>query len=62
VISSRKLEIEAPEDTQTYEPFTVELRFAVSEETDARLVIRQESDNNIPGTIALSSVAVTLYP
>jgi hypothetical protein len=62
VISTRTLEIEVPEGSQTHEPFAVELHYAVSKETQARLVIRQESDNRISGTIALSSVAVTLYP
>jgi len=61
-LSLRELKIPMPEGGQTYIPFVVEMTYAVPAETAALITIRQESDNRLPGTIALSSVAVTLYP
>ena len=62
VIASRTLQLAASTDRQTYTAFVVELSYTVSVQTRARLSIRQESDNEIQGTVALSSVAVILLP
>ncbi len=47
---------------RTYTAFVIELPYVVLNETQARLSIRQESDNRLPGTIALASTAVRLLP
>lgn len=62
IIASRTMQIPVPEGGQTHTPFAVEINYLVNEETNARLLMRQESDTRLPGTIALSSVAVNLFP
>jgi hypothetical protein len=62
VIASTQLSIEPPSGDLSHTPFQVGLPFQVTASTPARLVLRQESDGRIPGTIALSSVVVILEP
>ncbi len=62
VLVSRQIQVDMPTGEQTYAAFVVELPYTVSAETQARLSIRQESDNRLPGTIALTSIAVSLLP
>lgn len=45
-----------------YVPFELEVPYAVSRYTRVRLVLRQEADNRIPGTVALVSVPISLSP
>lgn len=62
ILASRALDLGVPAQGQTHAPFVVELLYTVEAETNARLTIRQESDNRLPGTVALSSVALQLFP
>ena len=62
VIARREMLLDAPAPGETYTPFVSELEINITRQINARLVIRQESSNGIVGTIALSSVAVTLQP
>lgn len=45
-----------------YAPFEIEVPYTVSRFTRVRLVLRQETDNRIPGTVALVSVPISLSP
>ncbi len=62
ILASRSFQVEMPEENRTYTAFVIELPYVVLNETQARLSIRQESDNRLPGTIALASTAVRLLP
>lgn len=62
VLAKCELNLEKPLPDETYTHFVIDLDYSVVRQTLARLVIRQESDNRIQGTIALSSAAVTLLP
>jgi hypothetical protein len=59
-IGSRQ--IAAPLSTDgSYQPFSAEVPYTVTKLTRVRLVIRQ-TDDGIPGNIALSSLTITLSP
>ncbi|MCE5209249.1 MAG: hypothetical protein LLG42_13180 [Chloroflexi bacterium] len=62
ILVKRELHLDPPSAGETYTPFVIALAFDVDQQTQARLSMRQESNNRIPGTIALSSVAITLLP
>lgn len=62
VISSTSLELIFPTGDLSHTPFDVILNYSVAQQTNARLVFRQESTGRIPGTVALSSVELTLQP
>jgi hypothetical protein len=62
VIAGREMRIDPPPAGEPYMPFVIELDVQVSQITQARLVIRQESAGSIPGTVALNSAAITVLP
>lgn len=62
VLAQKEMLLDAPANDEPYTPFLTELEVRVTRQVNARLVIRQESANRIPGTIALTSVAVLLKP
>ncbi len=62
VISSGKLSIAMPSGVLSHTPFEIDLAYSVTQTVKGRLVVRQESANRIPGTVALWSVPVLLEP
>lgn len=62
VLTSTSLELIFPTGDLSHTPFDVVLSYTVSQSTNARLVFRQESAGRIPGTVALSSLELTLRP
>jgi hypothetical protein len=62
VLSNAELNIPLPSGELSHNPFSIDLAYKVSAPIHARLVIRQESANRIPGTIALWSVPINLEP
>jgi hypothetical protein len=62
VIASSQMVVDPPSGDLSHTPFQMGIPYRVNESTPARLVLRQESDNRIPGTIALWSMAITLEP
>jgi len=62
VISREEIPVHAPSDEFSHIPFDVFVPYEVSESTNVRLTIRQESDGRIPGTISLTSFEIILAP
>lgn len=62
VINSGSLTVPMPSGVLSHNPFEFELGYTVKQPVRARLVVRQESANRIPGTVALWSVPVLLQP
>lgn len=62
VLASESLELIFPTGDLSHTPFDVILSYTVSQSTNARLVFRQESTGRIPGTVALTSLELTLQP
>ena len=62
IITSTQVELHAPIEGMSHIPFTVYLPYQVTEATNIRLTIRQESNNRIPGTISLFSYEIVLLP
>lgn len=62
VITSTTLDLIFPTGDLSHTPFDLLLNYTVAQQTDARLVFRQESTGRIPGTAALASVGLTLQP
>lgn len=62
VIGSTSIELIYPTGDLSHTPFDVSIPYTVSQATQARLVLRQESTGRIPGTVALSSLELTLQP
>lgn len=62
VLASESLELIFPTGNLSHTPFDVILSYTVSQSTNARLVFRQESTGRIPGTVALTSLELTLQP
>jgi len=62
VIGSTSLQLVFPTGNLSHTPFDVAIPYTVSQSTKARLVLRQESTGRIPGTVALSSLELTLQP
>ena len=62
VLASESLELIFPTGDLSHTPFDVVLPYAVSQSTNARLVFRQESAGRIPGTVALTSLELSLQP
>ncbi len=56
------INVPAPTGDLSHTPFEVFIPYKVSAATPVRLVIRQESTGRIPGTVALSSMTLTLEP
>ena len=62
IITSTQIELHASIEGMSHIPFSEFLPYMVSEPTNVRLTIRQESNNRIPGTISLFSYEITLLP
>lgn len=62
VIGSTSLDLVFPTGTLSHTPLDVTLSYTVTQSTQARLVLRQESTGRIPGTVALFSLELTLQP
>ncbi len=62
VITSTQVELHAPIEGMSHIPFSVFLPYQITEATNVRLTIRQESNNRIPGTISLFSYEIVLLP
>ncbi|HQF63104.1 MAG TPA: hypothetical protein PLT26_11430 [Anaerolineaceae bacterium] len=62
VVGSYTLDAPTPIEGHTHAAVYVNVPFTVTAETPARLIIRQESIGRIPGTVALTSIALTLLP
>lgn len=62
ILASASLKIDLPSGILSHNPFEIDLPYKVSAPIKARLAIRQESANRIPGTVALWSVPVNLQP
>ncbi|PKN86562.1 MAG: hypothetical protein CVU46_07410 [Chloroflexi bacterium HGW-Chloroflexi-8] len=62
IITSTQIELHASIEGMSHIPFSEFLPYQVSESTNVRLTIRQESNNRIPGTISLFSYEITLLP
>jgi len=62
IITSTQIELHASIEGMSHIPFSVLLPYQVTEPTNVRLTIRQESNNRIPGTISLFSYEITLLP
>lgn len=62
LVGSTQLNPPAIQEGQTHAPFTVAIPYRVNSGTNARLIIRQESVGRIPGTVAMTSVQVSLNP
>jgi len=61
VVGSAQVLIPTPVG-MSHSPFDVVIPYQVTETTEVRLTLRQESDNRIPGTVALSSVLIKIKP
>lgn len=62
VICSTQVALTAHSDELSHIPFEVYLSYQVSEPTNVRLTLRQESVTSLPGTISLYSFEITLQP
>jgi hypothetical protein len=62
VIASSQMIIDPPSGDLSHTPFQIGIPYRVSASTSTRLVLRQESDGRIPGTVALWSMLLTLEP
>lgn len=62
ILSREEVNITAPSDEFSHIPFQVYLGYSVSEATNVRLTIKQESDSRIPGIISLNSFEIILAP
>jgi hypothetical protein len=64
VVGSRQIPIAEPTGDLSHTPFGVGIPYVLEEEaiTPVRLILRQESDGRIPGTVALSSIELVLVP
>jgi hypothetical protein len=63
VLGTRQIPIEEPTGDLSHTPFGVGIPYILEENmTSVRLILRQESDGRIPGTVALSSIELTLLP
>ncbi len=62
VIASGSLQIAEPTGDLSHTPYRIEIPYSVTTSTQVRLTIYQQSDNRLPGIVALSSVLITLNP
>ncbi len=62
VVGSSQLVIPDPTGDLSHTPFQVGIPYDVSETTNVRLTIRQESAGRVPGTVALASRKLALEP
>ena len=63
VVGSQEIPIVEPTGDLSHTPFGVGIPYVLKEPmTPVRLILRQESDGRIPGTVALSSIELMLIP
>jgi hypothetical protein len=62
VVGAAETEISPPSGDYSHTPFRIGIPYQVSTSTPVRLVLRQQSDGRIPGTIALWSRVISLEP
>jgi len=62
VLAAAQLKVALPGGDQSHTPFSIDIPYQVSIQTRVRLTVRQASDDRIPGTIALWSIAILLLP
>jgi hypothetical protein len=62
VIAASEMIIAPPSGDFSHTPFQLGIPYRVNQSTPARLVLRQESDGRISGTVALWSMVLTLEP
>jgi hypothetical protein len=62
VIASGSLQIPEPTGDLSHTPYRIEIPYSVTTSTQVRLTIYQQSDNRLPGIVALSSMLITLNP
>ena len=62
VVGSAQIIVSAPSGDQTHTPFSLVVPYTVTGSTPVRMTIRQESDTRILGTVALTSLLITLEP
>ncbi|HWQ47262.1 MAG TPA: hypothetical protein VN376_10360, partial [Longilinea sp.] len=62
IIATRLVDLPAPEGELSHMPFYVEIPYTVDGPTPVRLILRQNSDDDIPGTISLTSILIELQP
>lgn len=62
VVASKQITLPAVKEGHTHARFDVGVPYTVDTQTPVLLVLRQESDNRIAGTVFLSSVPITLEP
>ncbi len=62
IIATRLVDLPAPEGNLSHMPFYVEIPYSVDGPTPVRLTLRQTSDDDIPGTISLTSILLELQP
>jgi hypothetical protein len=62
VVGSAETYVPPPQGDLSHTPFQVGIPYEVQGSTPVRLVIRQESVNRIPGTVALWSMLLTVAP
>jgi hypothetical protein len=62
MVARSEIVVPSPTGDLSHTPFELFMDYKVSTTTSVRLVIRQESNNRIPGTVALSSTRIELNP
>lgn len=62
VVGSTQVQVPPPTGDLSHTPFEAVIPYQISESKQVRLTLRQESAGRIPGTVALSSLAITLEP
>jgi hypothetical protein len=62
VLASAQLKVALPGGDQSHTPFSIDIPYKIPIQTRVRLSVRQASDDRIPGTVALWSVAILLLP
>jgi hypothetical protein len=62
VVGSAEMQIPPPTGNLSHTPFEIDIPYSIKDEKQVRLSLRQESDNRIPGNIALYSLLLDLQP
>jgi len=62
VVGKIELQVPPPTGNMSHTPFEIDIPYKLKDEKTVRLSLRQESDNRIPGDIALFSLLLDLQP
>lgn len=62
IVGFAQIDVPRPRGDLSHTPFSVEIPYTITTSTPVRLVLHQESDGRIPGTVALYSLLLTLEP